>query len=317
MTETSTALTAIDPHGINLGKVLLLNDYSPVPEDQRMELYRRICEALELNNLTQPFVFIKTRQGTKLYATKDATNQLRSKRNVSIKVTARELDQDGIFNVYVTASIGDRVEDASASLFVDGLEGQDLADAKMKCETKAKRRATLDICGLGLALDDDARDYDDDRGRTTVTVEPPEDFEMPTANDEAPPPPREAQELGQFTVEEALGLDEPPATPPKMTLKQMREARAAEGPPPAPKTTQRPANPPRAQIPKDNTGRNWSNFWAVYKRDAGFSEEYIHKLAGTIAGGTVESLVTLTDADFARLTKALDRLANGEELGQV
>src|SRR4029077_13307885 len=40
-------------------------------------------------------------------------------------------------------------EDATGAVSIKGLGGQLLANAYMKAETKAKRRGTLSICGLG------------------------------------------------------------------------------------------------------------------------------------------------------------------------
>ena len=39
---------------------------------------------------------------------------------------------------------------AKGAVNINGLKGEALANAMMKAETKAKRRATLSLCGLGL-----------------------------------------------------------------------------------------------------------------------------------------------------------------------
>jgi hypothetical protein len=43
-----------------------------------------------------------------------------------------------------------RTDIARGAVNISGLKGEMLANAMMKAETKAKRRATLSICGLGL-----------------------------------------------------------------------------------------------------------------------------------------------------------------------
>ena len=47
-----------------------------------------------------------------------------------------------------------RIDAALGSVSIVGLRGEALSNAKMKAETKAKRRATLSICGLGFVLDE-------------------------------------------------------------------------------------------------------------------------------------------------------------------
>jgi hypothetical protein len=53
-------------------------------------------------------------------------------------VTARATMPDG------------RVDESIGALPIDKLQGEARANALMKCETKAKRRVTLSICGLGM-----------------------------------------------------------------------------------------------------------------------------------------------------------------------
>ena len=52
--------------------------------------------------------------------------------------------------VTARASIGGRSDESIGAVALEGLRGNDLANAYMKCETKAKRRVTLSICGLGF-----------------------------------------------------------------------------------------------------------------------------------------------------------------------
>ena len=43
-----------------------------------------------------------------------------------------------------------RTDVSTGAVSIGGLKGENLANALMKAETKAKRRATLSICGLGF-----------------------------------------------------------------------------------------------------------------------------------------------------------------------
>jgi hypothetical protein len=86
-----------------------------------------------------------------MYATKDCSEQLRKLHGVNIRITGRSSDTDtGIYTVTVRGVDKTfRRDEASGSVSIAGLRGSDLANAMMKAETKAKRRLTLSICGLG------------------------------------------------------------------------------------------------------------------------------------------------------------------------
>jgi hypothetical protein len=67
-----------------------------------------------------------------------------------VKITHRET-LDGVY--VVTAAATDksgRTDESTGAVNIQGLKGDALANGLMKAETKAKRRVTLSICGLGL-----------------------------------------------------------------------------------------------------------------------------------------------------------------------
>lgn len=130
-------------------RVLIQGDLSQLGPKERVAYYNKVCESLGLNPLTQPFDYVKFQGKEKLYAKRDATDQLRAIYRVSIRIASREVN-DGVLNVIAVATLPDgRSDEALGSLSVQGLRGDALALAQMKAETKAKRRATLSICGLG------------------------------------------------------------------------------------------------------------------------------------------------------------------------
>lgn len=131
--------------------VLIQGDLSKLTTVQRVEYYNRVCDSLGLNPLTKPFDYMKFRErGEQLYATRNCTDQLRQKHNVSVRITKRE-DIDGVHVVYAAAKLPNGREDESTgAVAINGLKGEALANALMKAETKAKRRVTLSICGLSM-----------------------------------------------------------------------------------------------------------------------------------------------------------------------
>lgn len=129
--------------------VLMAGDLSKLSAAERISYYKSVCESIGLNPLTRPFDYITLSGRLTLYAKKDATEQLRDKRGVSID----ELETSTINEVYIVtahASCNGRKDIATGAVFIGGKKGDDLANAIMKAETKAKRRVTLSICGLGF-----------------------------------------------------------------------------------------------------------------------------------------------------------------------
>lgn len=133
-----------------LEKIVINNDLSELSADQRLAYYQKFCEATGLNWLTRPFQYIVLNGKLTLYATKGATDQLRAIKCISIKSITRTIQND-ICITDVTVSTPDgRVESDLGAVSIIGLKGEALANAIMKSATKAKRRATLGVCGLGI-----------------------------------------------------------------------------------------------------------------------------------------------------------------------
>lgn len=130
--------------------VVIGGDLSRLKSEERVTYYRAVCNSLSLNPLTRPFDYITLNGRLTLYARKEATDQLRKNNGVSIT----KLEKDLINDVYaVTAYALDRdgrTDSSLGAVFIGGLKGEPLANAMMKAETKAKRRVTLSICGLGM-----------------------------------------------------------------------------------------------------------------------------------------------------------------------
>ena len=72
--------------------------------------------------------------------------------NVSHAITSRETNAEaGVYMVTSRACLPDgRCTESIGAVNIQGLKGDNYANAVMKAETKAKRRATLDLLGLGV-----------------------------------------------------------------------------------------------------------------------------------------------------------------------
>ncbi len=130
-------------------KVVIHGDLSKLSSQERVQYYAAVCDSVGLNPLTQPFAYITLNGKLTLYALRAATDQLRSVKGVSIEIKARELVDD-VYAVTAQARMGQRQDESIGAVNLKGLVGDAKANAMMKAETKAKRRVTLSICGLGL-----------------------------------------------------------------------------------------------------------------------------------------------------------------------
>jgi hypothetical protein len=129
---------------------LLGGDLSKLTAEERGNYYNSVCTSLQLNPLTRPFEYITLNGKLTLYARRDCTDQLRKRDKISIKIVAREHIGD-IFMVTAQAINAEgRTDESIGAVNIAGLKGEGLANAYMKCETKAKRRVALSICGLGM-----------------------------------------------------------------------------------------------------------------------------------------------------------------------
>lgn len=129
---------------------LVRGDISKLSTQERISLYNKTCESLGLNPLTKPFGYVEMNGTIQLYALKNATDQLRKIYKVNVKVA----DTKTIADVYVVrVEVSDptgRIDTDIGAVPIKNLQGANLANALMKAETKAKRRATLSFCSLGM-----------------------------------------------------------------------------------------------------------------------------------------------------------------------
>lgn len=177
-------------------------DIGRLNPDQRIALYRSVCQSLGLNELTQPFQYLNLSGKTVLYATKSCTEQLRQIHGVSVIEMRQERVDDCLI---VTVSVRDRTgrEDiATGAVSLAGLKGEALSNAFMKAETKAKRRATLSVCGLAVL---DESETDSIAGASRVMVE--------EAHKPEPKPEPKPKPVGKFAALAASAVVKQSLTP--------------------------------------------------------------------------------------------------------
>jgi hypothetical protein len=111
-----------------------------------------------LDPFTKPFDILRLNGKEVLYCTRSGTQQLNKLHKVSHLITSRDTNADaGVYIVTSKASLPDgRCTESIGAVNIAGLKGEMYANAIMKAETKAKRRATLDLLGLGVLDESEA-----------------------------------------------------------------------------------------------------------------------------------------------------------------
>ena len=111
-----------------------------------------------LDPFTKPFDILRLNGKEVLYCTRSGTQQLNKLHKVSHLITSRDTNQEaGVYIVTSKASLPDgRCTESIGAVNIQGLKGEAYANAIMKAETKAKRRATLDLLGLGVLDESEA-----------------------------------------------------------------------------------------------------------------------------------------------------------------
>jgi len=145
----TTALATKSEQSAVIERVITVGDLSKLSAPERVSYYNAVCSSVGLNPLTRPFEFITLNNKLTLYARKDATDQLRKINQVSIQIVSRErLDDAYVVTARATDAQG-RTDESIGAVSIGNLKGDALCNALMKAETKAKRRVTLSIVGLG------------------------------------------------------------------------------------------------------------------------------------------------------------------------
>lgn len=143
-----TAITGLDDQ--TMQNLISGGDCSRLSPAQKTAYYVARCEAAGLDPRAQPFAFMRLNGKEVLYAQKAASDQLAAKHGVRLTIVSQATEGDiRVVTVRAEARDGRATEEIGA-LPIKGLTGEALSNALMKCVTKAKRRAVLSLCGLGM-----------------------------------------------------------------------------------------------------------------------------------------------------------------------
>jgi hypothetical protein len=138
-----------------IDSIVVTQDLILLSDEDRKKFYVQTCEAIGLDFRTSPLRYFEQidRNGKRvliLYALRNASSQLAMNHGISVKLSEATIQND---TVWFTASASDtkgRTSDAIGAVSLKDLIGKAYADALMAAQTKAKRRAILDMAGHGL-----------------------------------------------------------------------------------------------------------------------------------------------------------------------
>lgn len=131
-------------------KVVVDGNLANLAPAERLSYYRAVCESVGLNPLTKPFEYIHLNGKLRLYALKGATDQLRNLHGISIEVEPPIIQDDLVIVTAVARDRTGRVDSDTGAVPIQNLKGEAKANAILKAITKAKRRVTLSMVGLGM-----------------------------------------------------------------------------------------------------------------------------------------------------------------------
>jgi hypothetical protein len=139
-------------------QLILQGDLSKLSANDKVRYYNGYCERMGLDPFTKPFDILRLNGKEILYCTRSGTQQLNKLHKVSHLITSRDTNAEaGVYIVTSKASLPDgRCTESIGAVNIAGLKGEAYANAIMKAETKAKRRATLDLLGLGVIDESEA-----------------------------------------------------------------------------------------------------------------------------------------------------------------
>jgi hypothetical protein len=160
--------TTVRPGDI-IESVIAKGDLARLTPEERTRYYVEVCKSVGLNPFTRPLEYIMLSGKLTLYARREAADQLRQIHGISIEIISQKVDGDLLIVHAKARDKSGRTDEDFGAVNVAGLRGEARANGMLKAITKAKRRVTLSIAGLGF-LDETEIDDIPAREKEPVSV---------------------------------------------------------------------------------------------------------------------------------------------------
>lgn len=159
--ESPIALPEIDPEVLE--SIVKTGDMRGLTWPQQWSYYLAVCNQFGLDPTTRPFDIITEMKDGKiekvsLYGNKECATQIRQRKRIDIYDLKTEIVGDQYIVTAYARDADGRVDTDLGAVPISGRDGRMftgtfLSNAILKSVTKAKRRVTLSIAGLGAFLD--------------------------------------------------------------------------------------------------------------------------------------------------------------------
>ena len=130
--------------------VIAKGDLARLTPEERTRYYVEVCKSVGLNPFTRPLEYITLSGKLTLYARREAADQLRQIHGISIEIISQKVDGDLLIVHAKARDKSGRTDEDFGAVNVGGLRGEARANGMLKAITKAKRRVTLSLAGLGF-----------------------------------------------------------------------------------------------------------------------------------------------------------------------
>ena len=133
-----------------LRELIISGDLSKLTPPEFVSYYQEACRRIGVNWITKPFDFIRLNGKLVLYLNRGGADQLRKVHDISIEVSDPKV-VDGMIYCHAKASLpnGRVDEDYGYVPFPKNSPPEVISNKYLHAVTKAKRRATLSVVGLG------------------------------------------------------------------------------------------------------------------------------------------------------------------------
>ena len=196
---TDIATTTPGRPGDIIESVIAKGDLARLTPEERTRYYVEVCRSVGLNPFTQPLQYIMLSGKLTLYARREAADQLRQIHGISLEVLRQHVDGE-LFVVHVRArDKSGRTDEDFGAVSIGGLKGEARANAMLKGITKAKRRVTLSIAGLGFL---DETEIDDIPAREKEPVSVGVDLDAFAAEQIKPPASSPDERIAELAARE-------------------------------------------------------------------------------------------------------------------
>jgi len=185
MTDIAPLRNAPPRPGDIIESVIAKGDLARLTPEERTRYYVEVCRSVGLNPFTRPLEYITLSGKLTLYARREAADQLRQIHGISIEIISQKVDGDLLIVHAKARDKSGRTDEDFGAVNVAELRGEARANGMLKAITKAKRRVTLSIAGLGFL---DETEVDDIPAREKEPVSVGVDLDAFAAEPVEPPP---------------------------------------------------------------------------------------------------------------------------------